>query len=682
MKIIIAENCGFCYGVKRAVEMALKTVKDKSKVATLGPLIHNPQMIELLAKKGVGCLDSLENFPEGSTVILRSHGVGPNIYEQAKAMDLTVVDATCPNVLSAQKRVRQLADEGYLPIIIGEKKHPEVQSILAWSGKQGCVVESIDDIKDVPYAENYGVVVQTTFELEKFEKILEELQSNRKGQYKVERTICNATAKRQTSAVELAKLADVVFVIGGRNSANTRHLYDIVKEICNKTFHIETADDISFEMINNCNTIGITAGASTPDWLIKEAIHKMETMETMESLLEKESMQLHLGMTVQATVVAITKEEVIVDFGYQSEGRIPFSQWAFDATRESIEQEAKVGDIVTAKVVASENQDGFVELSKIKAEAEKAWEKIESLATDKKVLDVKGLSAVKGGLTVSVNGVVGFIPASHLELTRVNNIAAYVGKNLQAEVIEFDPAKKRLVLSRRELLKAEKTAADKSFREEKEARFQAAKDARVAAEKVAYESINEGMTVKGTVKKIADFGLFVEIAPGVQGLVHVSEMSWDRSKKPSELYKDGDEVEVFIKSINQEEKRIALSIKMLTQDPWQADIENIKEGNIIDGTVERFLTFGAVVAITPNIEGLVHVSEISDQRVNKPEDLLKIGQKVRVKVINVDKKHKKVSLSISKASQDEEKAEYTPFLNANPELSVDISEKFTAIKTE
>ena len=682
MKIIIAENCGFCYGVKRAVEMALKTVKDKSKVATLGPLIHNPQMIELLAKKGVGCLDSLENFPEGSTVILRSHGVGPNIYEQAKAMDLTVVDATCPNVLSAQKRVRQLADEGYLPIIIGEKKHPEVQSILAWAGKQGCVVESIDVIKDVPYAENYGVVVQTTFELEKFEKILEELQSNRKGQYKVERTICNATAKRQTSAVELAKLADVVFVIGGRNSANTRHLYDIVKEICNKTFHIETADDISFEMINNCNTIGITAGASTPDWLIKEAIHKMETMETMESLLEKESMQLHLGMTVQATVVAITKEEVIVDFGYQSEGRIPFSQWAFDATRESIEQEAKVGDIVTAKVVASENQDGFVELSKIKAEAEKAWEKIESLATDKKVLDVKGLSAVKGGLTVSVNGVVGFIPASHLELTRVNNIAAYVGKNLQAEVIEFDPAKKRLVLSRRELLKAEKTAADKSFREEKEARFQAAKDARVAAEKVAYESINEGMTVKGTVKKIADFGLFVEIAPGVQGLVHVSEMSWDRSKKPSELYKDGDEVEVFIKSINQEEKRIALSIKMLTQDPWQADIENIKEGNIIDGTVARFLTFGAVVAITPNIEGLVHVSEISDQRVNKPEDLLKIGQKVRVKVINVDKKHKKVSLSISKASQDEEKAEYTPFLNANPELSVDISEKFTAIKTE
>ena len=682
MKIIIAENCGFCYGVKRAVEMALKTVKDKSKVATLGPLIHNPQMIELLAKKGVGCLDSLENFPEGSTVILRSHGVGPNIYEQAKAMDLTVVDATCPNVLSAQKRVRQLADEGYLPIIIGEKKHPEVQSILAWAGKQGCVVESIDVIKDVPYAENYGVVVQTTFELEKFEKILEELQSNRKGQYKVERTICNATAKRQTSAVELAKLADVVFVIGGRNSANTRHLYDIVKEICNKTFHIETADDISFEMINNCNTIGITAGASTPDWLIKEAIHKMETMETMESLLEKESMQLHLGMTVQATVVAITKEEVIVDFGYQSEGRIPFSQWAFDATRESIEQEAKVGDIVTAKVVASENQDGFVELSKIKAEAEKAWEKIESLATDKKVLDVKGLSAVKGGLTVSVNGVVGFIPASHLELTRVNNIAAYVGKNLQAEVIEFDPAKKRLVLSRRELLKAEKTAADKSFREEKEARFQAAKDARVAAEKVAYESINEGMTVKGTVKKIADFGLFVEIAPGVQGLVHVSEMSWDRSKKPSELYKDGDEVEVFIKSINQEEKRIALSIKMLTQDPWQADIENIKEGNIIDGTVARFLTFGAVVAITPNIEGLVHVSEISDQRVNKPEELLKIGQKVRVKVINVDKKHKKVSLSISKASQDEEKAEYTPFLNANPELSVDISEKFTAIKTE
>ena len=682
MKIIIAENCGFCYGVKRAVEMALKTVKDKNKVATLGPLIHNPQMIQLLAKKCVECLDKLDDFPVGSTVVLRSHGVSPNIYEQAKVMGLTVIDATCPNVLNAQKRVRQLADEGYLPIIIGEKKHPEVQSILAWAGKMGCVVETIEDVKNVPTAEKYGVVVQTTFESDKFEKILEAIQNNHKGQYKVERTICNATAKRQASAVDLAKRADAVFVIGGRNSANTRHLYDIVKEICNKTFHIETADDISLEMIKDCNTIGITAGASTPDWLIKEAIHKMETMETMESLLEKESMQLHIGMTVQATVVAITKDEVIVDFGYQSEGRIAFSQWALDATRESIESEVKVGDIVTAKVVASENQDGLVELSKIKAEAEKAWETIKGLATDKKVLDVKGLSAVKGGLTVSVNGVVGFIPASHLELTRVDNIASYVGRNLQAEVIEFDPAKKRLVLSRRELLKAEKTASDKIVREEKEARFQAVKNARIAAEKVAYESINEGMTVKGTIKKIADFGLFVEIAPGVQGLVHVSEMSWDRSKKTSELYKEGDEVEVFIKSINQDEKRIALSIKMLTQDPWQADIENIKEGKILDGTVERFLTFGAVVSITANVEGLVHVSEISDQRVNKPEDVLKIGQKVRVKVIKVDKKHKKVSLSIAKARYDEDKAEYTPFLNTNPELSVDISEKFNAVKTE
>ncbi|MGE4589317.1 MAG: bifunctional 4-hydroxy-3-methylbut-2-enyl diphosphate reductase/30S ribosomal protein S1 [Acidaminococcaceae bacterium] len=684
MKIIIAENCGFCYGVKRAVEMALKTVNNKNKVATLGPLIHNPQMIQLLAKKGVECLDELDDFPVGSTVVLRSHGVSPNIYEQAKVMGLTVIDATCPNVLNAQKRVRQLSNEGYLPIIIGEKTHPEVQSILAWAGKLGCVVETIEDVKNVPTAEKYGVVVQTTFELVKFESILEILKSERKGQYKIERTICNATAKRQASAVELAKNADVIFVIGGKNSANTRHLYDIVKEICNKTFHIETADDISMEMLKDCYTVGITAGASTPDWLIKEAIHKMETMETMESLLEKESVQLHLGMTVEATVVAITKEEIIVDFGYQSEGRIPFTQWALDATRESIENDVKIGDVVFAKVVASENQDGLVELSKIRAEAEKAWAAIKNLADDKKVLDVKGLSAVKGGLTVAVNGVVGFIPASHLELKRVDNIAAYVGKNMQAEIIEFDLVKKRLVLSRRGLLKAEKVIADKLVREEKEARFQAAKSARLAAEKIAFESINEGMTVKGKVMKIADFGIFVEVAPGVQGLVHVSEMSWERNKKPSDLYQEGDEIEVFIKGIDQEEKRIALSIKMLTQDPWQADIENnnLKEGKIVEGTVERFLNFGAIVAIAPNVEGLVHVSEISDERVSKPEDFLKLGQKVRAKIIKLDKKHKKVSLSLVKARHDEEKAEYTPFLNTNPELSVDISEKLSAIKTK
>ena len=682
MKIIVAENCGFCYGVKRAVELALKAANENNDVATLGPLIHNPQMINMLAKNKVGCFNQLSDFADASTVVLRSHGVGPEVYEQAAARGLKIIDATCPNVMSAQRRVACLVAEGYLPVIIGEKNHPEVQSILAWAGPQGCIVETIADIKNVPFADKYGVVVQTTFEVEKFEEMIKLLQRDRSGEYKVEKTICDATSKRQSSAVQLAQNVDTVFVIGGRNSANTRHLYDIVKRICINTFHIETADEILIDMIKESKTIGITAGASTPDWLIKEAIHKMETMETMESLLEKEGMHLHLGMTVTATVVAITKEEVIVDFGYQSEGRIPFSQWALDATRESILNEVKIGDTVTVKVVASENQDGFVELSKIKAEAEKAWDVIKNLTDDKKVLDVKGLAAVKGGLTVAVSGVVGFIPASHLELNRVDNIAAYVGKNMQAEIIELDIAKKRLVLSRRGLLKSEKLAADNQFREEKAARIQAAKEAKIAAEKASYETINEGLIVKGTVKKVAEFGLFVEIAPGLQGLVHVSELSWDRTKKPSDLFKEGDAVDVFIKKIDQEEKRISLSIKMLTEDPWMAEASELREGQILDGTVERFLTFGAVVKITAAVEGLVHISEISDERITKPEDALKIGQNVRVKIIKLDKKHKKIGLSIAKARQDEEQAEYTPYLNDKPELSVDISEKFSAIKSE
>lgn len=682
MEIRIAENCGFCYGVKRAVQIALSAAKEHKNVATLGPLIHNPQMIEALAKEGVRCLDTLEEFDSCSTVVLRSHGVGPKVYSLAEEKGLTVIDATCPNVLSAQKRAHELATEGYLPIIVGEINHPEVKSILAWAGANAIVIESLDEAKNIPIAEKYGVVVQTTFELEKFEAILAALKETHDGEYKIDRTICNATSQRQNSALELARNVDAVFVIGGHNSANTRHLYDIVKNACKKAYHIETAKEISLGMIKDCKIIGITAGASTPDWLIKEAVQTMESMETMESLLGQESMHLHLGMMVEATVVAITKEDVIVDFGYQSEGRITFAEWALDATRESIANEVKVGDTVTAKVIASENQEGFVELSKVKALAEKAWEKIKTDIDSKKTITVKGLAAVKGGLTVAAEGVVGFIPASHLELSRVDNIAAYVGKTMEAEILEVDVMKKRLVLSRRELLRSEKVAGDKAFREEKAAKMDAAKEARIVAEKAAYESISEGSKVTGIVKKVADFGLFVEVAPGLQGLVHVSELSWDRNKKTADLYKEGDKVEVLIQKIDLAEKRISLSIKRLIQDPWQVQIAELKEGKIVDGTVERFLTFGAVVKITENIEGLVHVSEISEERVSKPEDVLKIGQKVRVKIIKIDKNNKKIGLSIAKAIHEEEKAEYSSFLNDKPKLSIDIADKFSSLKTE
>lgn len=683
MQIIIADACGFCYGVKRAVEVTEKAAEGKAApIGTLGPLIHNPQIIADLKEKGVSCLKTLNDFPAGSTVIIRSHGVGPDIYRQATERCLKIVDATCPNVLNAQKQVCTLAEQGYLPVIIGEHRHPEVQSILAWAGQNGLVVENEADIANVHYAEKYGVVVQTTFEIDRFEELLAILQKERPGHYEIRKTICRATAERQQAAVKLAKQADAIIVIGGYNSANTRHLYDIVSKTCNKCYHVETPSEISSEMLRGCEIIGITAGASTPDWLIKEAVLKMENLETMENLLEKETIHLHIGMTVEATVVAVTKEEVIVDFGYQSEGRIPFAQWGHDADKESVLKEVQIGDKVTAKVVASENQDGLVELSKLKAEAEKAWELLKQEITEKKALEVTGLSAVKGGLTVKTEGLVGFIPASHLSLRRVDDIDAFVGQQFQAEIIEVDPAKKRLVLSRRNLLKAEKEEADKLYWEERTARAQGEKEARLAAQQATFESLQEGSTAKGVVRKIVDFGLFVELGTGVQGLVHISEASWEKGKKLEELFQVGDEIDVFVKKIDNEQKRISLSVKMLTEDPWVKAVSELQEGDVTEGKVEKFLPFGALVKIAPNLEGLVHVSEIAETRVAKPEDVLTLGQTVRVKVLKIEKKSKKLSLSINKASQEEAKAEYAAFLNDKPELSVDLAEKLTVTKSE
>jgi len=381
-------------------------------------------------------------------------------------------------------------------------------------------------------------------------------------------------------------------------------------------------------------------------------------------------------MVVEATVVAITGEEVVVDFGYQSEGAVAFDQWALGGTRETVASEVNVGDKAILKVTSSENQDGLVVMSKLKAVADEAWTKIPELLETSKVLDVKGLKAVKGGLTVSVANVTGFIPASHLDLKRIENIRDYEGKDMQVEVLEFSPEKKRLVLSRREVLKRERSASGHAYREEKAAKMAERKE----EETKSLASLVEGSTIKGIVKSVVDFGLFVEVAPYLQGLVHVSELSWEKGIKPADFYKVGQEVDVYVKAIDVENARVSLSIKHLLEDPWQAAFAAIKEGDIIDGKVIRFLPFGAIVHINDKVEGMVHVSEIASERINKPEDVLKLNEDVRVKVLNIDAKHKKVGLSIIKAKEDAESKEVTQYIATTPELSHDMGEKLNLLE--
>ncbi|MEF2911102.1 MAG: 4-hydroxy-3-methylbut-2-enyl diphosphate reductase, partial [Phascolarctobacterium sp.] len=416
MEIKVAEHCGFCYGVKRAVALAQKAATDRVQGATLGPLIHNPQLIAELASEGIACKDSLEQFAPGETVIFRSHGEGPETYAQAEKQGLTILDATCPNVRLAQQKAAQAAADGYFPVIVGEKNHPEVKSILKWAGKNAICVECIKDISYVPRQERYGVIIQTTFELQKFNDILQALQEQRPGEYRVERTICLATAQRQQAAVKLAAESDAVIVIGGRNSANTRHLFELVQKHCRQAYHIETASELSSDMLRGCNKIGITAGASTPDRLIKEAILVMENMDFESMLNESMEVEVYPGKVVNGTVIQLDKDGVYVSFGYRHDGLIPYSEWSQTESAEELQNSIKVGDEVEAKVVPGSTKSDFVRLSKIKAERDAAWKNVAELPEgEKRPATVKVLRIIKNkaknivGLGVAVEGVEGFM---------------------------------------------------------------------------------------------------------------------------------------------------------------------------------------------------------------------------------------------------------------------------------
>lgn len=676
-KIYVADPCGFCYGVKRAVHIAqLQSKGYNNSIATLGELVHNPRVVNKLEQQGVQCKEQLAEFNAGDVVIFRSHGVGPDIYQDAERRGLTIVDATCPHVRKAQKTAAELAAEGRFVIIIGEKRHPEVQSIKAWAGVDSWIVETPHDLESLPVKDMYGVVSQTTFEAEKFNLLLRMAQEQCPGDYKVVRTICTATAERQAAAKQLAEKTDAFFVFGGKNSANTRHLWDLAKPVNSRSYLLQDASEITASMLAGAEKIGITAGASTPQEIIEEAI---VTMETMESLLgEQESMKLHIGMIVEGTVVDVTDEEVVVDFGYQSEGSVAFDQWTLNGTKETVAPTVKQGDKVTLKVIASENQDGLVVLSRIKAEADQAWLKLPAELEAVKTVTVKGLRAVKGGLTVNYNGLTGFIPASHLDLKHVDDVKEYEGKELEVSLLEINPEKKRLVFSRRNVLREERAAKNAAYKEERARREEERKE---ALDK-AFTTFKEGETVEGTIKSIVDFGMFVEIAPFVQGLVHISEVSWDRSVKPADLYKVGDKVEVYIKGLDEEKGRISLSIKALQEDPWVAAAKAMKPGDVVTGTVLRFLPFGAIVKLNDKNEGMIHISEIAEQRIEKPEDVLEIGQEVKVKVLRIDEEHKKIALSITKAKQDAEKAEMRQYLGKKGTLSQGLGAKIAEAEAE
>lgn len=739
MEIILAQHRGFCYGVTRAVQLAEGSVGQTAPICTLGPIIHNPQMVEHLQKNGIGKVDSLDEMA-GGTIVIRSHGVGPQIYQEAESKKLTIVDATCPHVKKAQQAAKSLLATNDYVVIIGEKKHPEVKSIFEWSNQQAYVVETVEEAERLPKANRIGVVSQTTFAGSDFDRITSVLEAKCE-ELEIKRTICTATELRQKAAVELANRVDIMIVIGGKNSANTTRLAELCSLAGCETKHIETASELQAAWFEGKAKAGITAGASTPGWIIEEVANKMETFEeTFASTLDVEMKELRKGELVEGTVISVRKDGIFVDVGYKSEGFVPLQEVA-SPVPEDLHSVVAVGDVIRMVVEsAKENMDGVVVLSKRKADQREVMAKLVTAFESGDVLEGKGIEAVKGGLRVNVCGIRGFVPASHLDLRPTKDIAQYIGQTMELKIIEMDEKKNRIVLSRRVLL--EKAAAEikkmaferihvgdiltakvleevkgglrvdiygvrgfipasqidvhmvKGLRQfvgqeveleiieadEKKNRVILSRRvlverALIKAEQEALDRIHLGDVVEGTVRRIQDYGVFVDIG-GVDALLHVSDMAWEKVKHPSEMFKIGDTVKAVIVKFDPEEKRIGLSLKKLIRDPWLDKADAVKEGTVIVGTVAKMTTFGAFVKIADGLEGLVRISEISERHIKKAEEALTLGQEVKVKVLTVDKRNKKIALSIRQVQQDAERAEYKAYMKQQEDTNVTFGDQF------
>lgn len=646
MKILRASHMGFCYGVKRAVQLAEHEIGSVTPTYTLGPIIHNPQVVEKLRQAGVETWTEETSLPPSGKVIIRSHGVGPAVYQQLSDAGLTLLDATCPNVQQAQKSAKELADSGYEVVIIGEKSHPEVQGIAAWA--PGCiVVETVETATALPHVSKRGIVVQTTFTQQAFSEIAAALKQSC-DECVVKRTICAATSQRQEAAVALAKEVDAMFVIGGRNSANTTHLYELVRVYCPHSYHIETERDITPAMLENVEVIGITAGASTPDWLIEEVC---SVMETMEQEMVKGTVELQKGDLIHGRVISVRPDEVFVDIGNKSEGLLAKAELSL-ASIDDAGELVKVGDEIDV-VVLNPDADGAVLLSKTKADAQLAWDKLQQALDTAATVDVTVLTPVKGGLTVDIYGVRGFMPASQTALHHVDDLGSFTGQTIAVKVIELELEKKRVVVSRRQVLEAERSVK----------------------EIARYAEITVGQHLKGKVSRIASFGAFVDVG-GVDGLVHISDMAWNRINDPSEVVKVGDVIEVVVKKVDAEAKRLSLSLRDALPDPWLAATASLQEDAVISGKVAKLAAFGAFVTVLPGIEGLVHISEISDTHVTRPEDVLTVGQDVNVKILAIDREKKRLSLSIKQAADQKDKEEFQEFIQEEAQFHTTIGDKF------
>lgn len=631
MKVTLAKSAGFCYGVRRAVELSQIAAGGDRPCVMLGPVIHNQAVIRQLQDMGVTMVSRPEEVPEGSAVILRSHGEGRQTFELLEGRQIQVVDTTCPNVSRIHRLVRQAQMEGRRVIIVGAPGHPEVQAIADWClepliFQDGEELRKYFSARPEEAAQAITMVSQTTstqaawnFCVENAKKLCTNI--------KIFDTICNATCARQSEAQQLAAQNDAVVVVGGRESANTRRLFELCKALCPNTVWVESADMLDPAQFSKGARVAITAGASTPAWIIKEVFDKMseENMEIEESfaeLLEKSIKTLHTGEKVTGVVTDITPTEIYVDLGTKHAGYIPVAELTDDPTAK-VEDLVKVGQEVEVFVVRVNDAEGVVTLSKKRLDSVKSWDDIEQASEDHTTVEGVVTEENKGGVVVSIKGVRVFVPASQTGIPRDTPMTELLKKKVKLRITEVNRARRRVVGSIRAVTAAER------------------------AEKAAevWGGIEEGKHYHGVVKSLTSYGAFVDIG-GVDGMVHISELSWSRVKHPSEVVNPGDEVDVYVISFDPEKRKISLGMKDHSQDPWALFTEKYHVGDTANVRVVKLMTFGAFAEVVPGVDGLIHISQIADHRIEKPGDVLSEGQQVDVKITDIDYDHKKVSLSI------------------------------------
>jgi len=630
MKFIIAKSAGFCFGVKNAVETVEKNIGKYSRLYTLGEIIHNPQVVSDLKQRGVMPIENASEIDEGA-VIIRSHGAPQQKINEFATKNIEIIDATCPFVRRIQKIAQSALQKNEFIAIIGEKEHPEVIGINGHCDNSAHIVNSITDVYALPQTEkDICIVSQTTarkdFVKELVAAISEKYKNNKISVFD---TVCDATSERQNEAMKIAEIADVTIVIGGRQSSNTQKLYKICSEKCLRTYAVETVEEVSAIQIYNNDIIGVTAGASTPDRLIKEVVDRMSENEVREENLsfeeefEKTLVKIHPGQVLTGKVIYVKDNEVSVDIGYKADGLITKEELTASG-----EEDPKTlfnpGDEITVEVVKVKDDNGNVILSRKKVVAREQADKAIAGLDNGTIFEVTVGEAVKGGLTADYNGIRVFIPRSQVKANGfAKDLDRYVGQTLRVRAIEIDAAKRKIVATHGAIIAEEKAAA-------KEA---------------AWAKLEVGAEVTGVVKRLADFGAFVDIG-GVEGLVHISDIAWYHINKPADVFAVGQEIKVVILKLDAEKEHIALGYKQLQPMPWDNAEEKYPINTVVKGTVVRTAAFGAFVALEPGIDALLHISQISNGFVTNVNEAVKIGQEIEALITEVDSAKKRISLSV------------------------------------